>query len=120
MYGNFQADPGRLNAAIDEILGIVTYAETLGSNLESELPPYSDWMGVDDEYALKAGPPYRQNIASVIATHEQIVRGLREVVNVHLGQLRQIGSTQGGVLDSIDEGIRATTSFDFDQDGGKR
>ncbi|MFF3653274.1 hypothetical protein ACFYXV_32120 [Streptomyces sp. NPDC002181] len=119
-YGTFQAAPRRLSEAIAEMEAIVAFAKGIGIDLDNELRPHLDWMGVDDDYALEAGPKYRQNIKAVLDTHDEIVKGLAEIVNVRLAELKKISTAQGAVMESIDQGINAMENFDLGQYGRKR
>ncbi|MEU3919048.1 hypothetical protein [Streptomyces sp. NPDC029004] len=116
----YEADPGRIEAAIGEIEAIAAQSLAMVGEFTDGIASYAGWEGVDDEYAIEAGGQFRLSVLGVTQTGQAIADAVGSIVNGRLLELREITSTQGFAQESIDAAVTATHGIGSGGEGGGR
>ncbi|MEU8824661.1 hypothetical protein [Streptomyces sp. NPDC048636] len=107
----FEADPGRLQSFLDENERFAKQAASLGSDFTSALEPYSDWYGIDDDFANEVGPEYRKSVKSVTETFNAIGQAIAGISGGRLQEIMGIKKAQGFAMDNMQEAKAATQNI---------
>ncbi|MCP9206517.1 hypothetical protein [Streptomyces cucumeris] len=104
----FEADPGRLQSFLDENERVAKSVRSMGHDFVADLEPYSNWYGIDDEFAKEAGPQYRKDVDSVRATFTAIGAAVAGISGGRLQEIMGIKKAQNFAMDNMQEAKAAT------------
>ena len=114
----YEADPGRIQAAIGEIEAIAHQALAMVGEFTTAIEAYDGWEGVDDEYAIEVGAKFDKSVLGVTETGEAIANAVESIVNGRLLELNEISGAQGFAQENIDAAFAATEGIGADGGGG--
>ncbi|MGI5404618.1 hypothetical protein ACQEVG_35205 [Streptomyces sp. CA-135486] len=114
----YEADPGRIQAAIGEIEAIAHQALAMVGEFTTAIAAYNGWEGVDDEYAIEVGAKFDKSVLGVTETGGAIAKAVESIVNGRLLELKEISGAQGFAQENIDAALAATKGIGADGGGG--
>jgi conjugal transfer/entry exclusion protein len=101
--GTFEADPDRLQSFLTENQSLAEDIQSIASDFVSALEPYSDWFGIDDQFAVEAGGQYRREVDSVTAALRSIGEAVAGVTEGRIQELASIRNAQGYAMDNMQQ-----------------